>query len=404
MASTLFPTIAKALDLNNGHLGILAAAGKIVAVPLGPVWVAVSNRVPRRTIMVVSTALAGVFGLLAGFAESFEMLLLFNTLMAATLVGIGPIANSVISDSFDDAHRARAVGIYFGVAGVLSSLLGPVVGQLSRFDSGWRWGLWGMSAICILSSIGILVVFKDPGVGAAEKQLVDLDESDRRGGAQSFREAVSVVKVPTFAVMLLSRLLSGHMLFLVFGVQFLVTERGFSNAVAAIAIVPYGLGFFLGTVGGGLLVSWIDRKLPLRGRVLLLQLAQVCFATAALLGTQHAFEHFWVYLICWGAIGLSQGLNPTINRPIIMASIMPESRAPALAVLMTIVEPLAWVIYALGAGALANVLGLQTVFFFVLVVMILINAVVLSALYVTYPRDVHKVEHALDARRREALS
>ncbi|WP_341258128.1 MFS transporter [Gordonia malaquae] len=403
LASTLFPTIAKALDLNNGHLGILAAGGKLVAIPFGWAWVALADRTSRRTVLVGSTAIAGVFGVAAGYSQNFLTLVLFNTLMSAALVSSGPIANGLIADSFDDAHRGRATGIYFGAAGVISAALGPVVGQLSRFDDGWRWALWGMSGICIVSSVAVYWLFRDPGTGAAEEQLRDLNEEQRRGERPSLAAVLSLLKIPTYAVMLVSRFFSGQALFLVFGVQFLVVDRGFSNAMAATAVLPYGAGYFLGTVGGGLALAFVDRALPLRGRVLALQFAQVAFAVAAFIGTQFEFDGFGVYMACWGLIGVAQGINPTINRPIIMGSVRPELRTQAFAILMTIAEPLSWVMFAIGAGTLADNLGLQFVFFWVLVVLMLLNAVLMTALYFTYPKDVAIVQLSLNARRIEAM-
>ncbi|GAA4836582.1 hypothetical protein GCM10025787_15770 [Saccharopolyspora rosea] len=39
VVTTLFPSIAAALRLGSGHLGVVAALGKLVAVPAGPAWV-----------------------------------------------------------------------------------------------------------------------------------------------------------------------------------------------------------------------------------------------------------------------------------------------------------------------------------------------------------------------------
>lgn len=163
LTTTLFPTIAKALGLDNGHLGLLAAAGKIISVPFGPAWVWISSRTSRRTALALSTALAGVFGIAAGFSGDFLALLIFNTLMAAALIGAQPIANAVVSDLFDDKNRARAVGIFYGAAAGIGAVLSPLIAQLSHFADGWRWGMWALGGVCILAGVAILALFKDPG-------------------------------------------------------------------------------------------------------------------------------------------------------------------------------------------------------------------------------------------------
>ena len=57
-----------------------------------------------------------------------------------------------------------------------------------------------------------------------------------------------------------------------------------------------------------------------------------------------------------------------------------------------------------GAGELAVSLGIQTVFLWVLVILMIVNALVLGVLYRTYPRDVRRVETELERRRTAALA
>jgi len=98
-------------------------------------------------------------------------------------------------------------------------------------------------------------------------------------------------------------------------------------------------------------------------------------------------------------MGIAQGMNPGVNRPIIMAITLPELRGQAFAIMITIFEAIGWAVFSIGAGFLANALGLQTVFLWVLVILMLVNAAVLGILYRTYPRDVRRVADELEARR-----
>src|SRR4051794_18637905 len=108
LTSTLFPSIARALTLNSGHLGLMAALGKIISVPAGPAWMWIAGRIGRRWALLATTLTGGLFGIAAGFSQNFVQLLIFNSLMAAAVIGGSPIANAVITDSFDDRHRGRA--------------------------------------------------------------------------------------------------------------------------------------------------------------------------------------------------------------------------------------------------------------------------------------------------------
>ncbi|MFI5610340.1 MFS transporter [Amycolatopsis sp. NPDC051903] len=404
LVSTLFPAISSALGLNSGHLGLLSALGKFVAVPFGPAWVWLTGRIGRRGGLIVTTILGGVFGVLAGFAANFGLLLLFNTLMSACVIGATPIANAVIADSFDDRSRAKAAGYLYGAVNSIAAFLGPVLALFTGLTDGWRYGMWTIGAICVVSGLVVALFFTDPGVGAAESELADLSTKDRIKTKVTAQSVLSLFRIPTFALMMLSRLLSGHLLITIFGIQFLVKERGFTNPIAALVLIPFGLGYLVGTVGGGWLVRLLDEVLPARGRVYYLQIAQVLFAAAAFFGTQFHYGSIGTYCVFWALMGLGQGVNPPVNRPIVAAVVLPELRGQAFAIWLTIFETVGWALFSLGAGQLADVLGIQTVFLWIMVILMLLNAAVLSGLYACYPRDVRRVTTELGRRRAEALA
>ncbi len=347
----------------------------------------------------------GIFGILAGFSQNFGMLVLFNTLLAAALIGSAPIANAVIADSFDDKDRAKAVGVFYGVAATLGSIIGPLLALFTGVQGGWRIAMFVIGAICILAAFIIFFGYREPGIGASERQLADLSEKQRQKQRVTFASVLSLFRIPTYSVMMLSRLLSGHLLITIFGVQFLVAERGFTNATAAIVLLPFGVGYLLGTLGGGYLMPVLDRIAPNRGRIAYLQIAQVFFAIVAFFGTQiHWSGGIAIYGVFWALMGLGQGVNPPANRPIVAAVVLPELRGQAFAIWLTIFETLGWALFAIVAGSLAASLGIQEVFLYILVGLMLVNAAVLSILYVTYPRDVRKIEAQLDRRRAEAIT
>jgi predicted MFS family arabinose efflux permease len=404
LTSTLFPAIAAALRLDSGHLGTLAALGKLVSAPAGPLWVWLASRTSRKLVLVLTSVLGGIFGIAAGFAQDFVQLLILNTLLAASIIGAAPIANAVIMDSFDDRSRGRAISYYYGAISAMSAFLGPALALFTRDPDGWRYGLFTVGVFCLLAALAQALVFKDPGVGASEAQLTDLSEERRVRHKVSARDVLGLFRVPTFSIMMASRLLSGHLLIGVFGVQFLVTERGFDNATAAVVLIPFGVGYVVGTLGGGWIVGRLDAVLPSRGRVVYIQAAQVAFALAAFFGTQFDHERIGVYGVFWALMGIAQGLNPPVNRPIVASVIVPELRGQAFAIFITVFETIGWAIFSLGAGQLANSLGIQAVFLWILVGLMLVNALLLGALYRVYPRDVRRVEEALTRRRQEALS
>lgn len=401
LINTLYPAIAASLRLDNGHLGLMSALGKFAAIPFGPLWVWFAEKWGRKQALVANNIVGAGLGILAGTSQDFVQLLVWNTLLAGVVAAGQPITNSIIADSFDDKARARATGFYYGILTAVASFIGPLLALFSGSPDGWRWAMWVIGGICALSSILIAALYIEPGVGASEAALADLRE-EQRARKVTLRGVASLFRIPTFSIMMLSRLLSGHLLISIFGIQFLVTERGFDNATAALVLIPFGLGYVIATFLSGFAVTFLDRVWPHQGRVAFNQAAQILFAVAALAGTQIPWGDIAVYGVFWALMGATQGMNPPVNRPIVMSIVTPELRGQAFAIWLTFFQTIGWALFALTAGYMADAFGIQGVFFWILGVLMIVNGIVLGALYFTYPRDARRVETEMLRRRDEA--
>lgn len=398
MLSTLFPSIAASLALDSSHLGRLSAVAKLASAPAGPAWAWLAGRTSRKFVLVTTSVLGGVFGIAAGFADGYLQLLVLNTLMSASIIGGAPIANAVIMDSFEDRRRAQATAFFYGIVNATGNLLGPVLALYTRSPDGWRYGLVTMGAICIVAGVAQAVFFKDPGVGASDSTPTE-PTGGRVRRAQNLRASLALFRIRSYTIMMISRLMSGHLLFMVFGVQFLVTDRGFDNATSAIVLVPAGVGYLVGIFGSGWALPIIDDRFPAVGRVAFLQAAQVVFAVVAFFGTQFGYTSIVVYGVFWFLMSVAQGMNAPVNRPIIASVVLPEARGQAFAIFITVFETLGWAFFTFVGGELAVAIGMQGAFLWFLVVLMLVNAAFLSLLYRTYPRDARRVHEILAARR-----
>jgi predicted MFS family arabinose efflux permease len=379
----LFPTIKASLGLTLTDLGLLTAGNKIAGAVFGPCWVWLARRWGRKAILVVSSGLWGLWSIAAGFSTSFPMLLAMYCVFAAGVAGAHIIVTEVLSDLFDDKSRGRAVGYMYGGLQVLVSVAGPLLGQLSGVPDGWRIAFWLAGGFNLLCGLLIAVIFHDPGVGASENRPVV--------NSREKKTTLSIFRIPTFSLMLLSRLLSGHLLMISFGVVYLTEVYKFPNNVAALVLFPFGIGYVTGAFGGAALADYVHAKWPNTGRIAFLQLAQVLFAGAAYVGTQFEWGSIAIYGGFWCLMGLLQGVNPGVNRPIVMSVIRPELRGVAFAVLISIVESIAWAAYGLSAGWLRDLFGLKAVFLVILVGFMLLNGLAITPLYWTYSRDVKRM-------------
>lgn len=390
IVSILFPAISDSLGLTLTSLGIITGANKALSALCSPAWIWLARRWNRKGVLVVAAGVWGGWAIAAGFSSTFLQLLLLTSILGIGVGGLAPVITEILADLFDDRTRARAVGFMYGLVSLSVSLAGSAIGQLSTIQDGWRAGFWIGGTLNIVAGLMILLLFRDPGLGAAEP--LGLQHSRPPGSGQSLGSIARVFRVPSFNIMLVSRLLSGHLVIMAFGTAFLTGSRHFPNNVAALVMAPFGLGYVMGSVGGAFAVDWLQSAWPRGGRVLFLQSAQFAFAIVAWLATQQDWINIETYMLFWLVMGSIQGMNPGVNRPIVMAVIPPELRGWAFVVMITIVEAIGWALYNLAAGWFGERYGLQSVFAVILVGVMAVNGLVLTLLYRTYGTDVDRLQ------------
>ncbi|GHO90292.1 hypothetical protein KSF_003400 [Reticulibacter mediterranei] len=392
IVSTLFVLISKDLGLGLAALGILTALGKIIAAIFGPLWTLLARRYNRKAIIAGTSIIFGLWTAAMGFSQNFTQYLILFIIATIGTVAAQPIITEMVGDLFVDTERGRATGFMYGVLGLAGSLTTPLLGQLANIPHGWKVGYYIVGAMMGLAGLLILVSVYDPGRGASESAIERAMTRHTGVSALKWSEVKQLFTIPSYILMLVSRMLSGHLLLQSFGVVYLITVLHYTTAQATLIYGTGFLGYVAGNFVGGFLVDQLGKVSQRRGRVVLLQLAQTLFALVA----------FGFLLLNGGSIGLLiaffsalfflQGVNPSINRPIVYSVVPPALRGAAFAVMISIVESATWAIYNLFAGFLGQQFGLRPVFFGVLVVVMLVNAAVIFFLYRTYWPDVQKVQ------------
>ena len=404
MATALFPVIAAALGLVTSALGILAAVGRLVGVVAGPLWVFLAKRYGRKLILAIATGFWGIWAVAAGLSQDFTQLLILYGIMAAGTAAAHAIVPEVIGDSFEDKKRGRVVGWVYGGTAAAGSLLAPLIGLFANIEDGWRYGFFAFGALNVFFGLLIMLFYKDPGTGGGEAQLKMFTQAERDAASKiTWAKVRSLLTIRSYLILLGSRLLSSHLLLAVFGVTLLVQAYGFDVPLAATALAPFGIGYLLGTIIGGFLSDWLNRISPNYGRIAMLQGAQLLFAVFAFFTTQFFYGGILPYLVLFGLCGLAQGLNPGVNRPLVMAVVPPELRAAAFAIFVSIVESLGFAVYTLIAGFLADSVGLPAVMLWLVCGVMVLNAVFLTLLYKPFKKDRLALEAELDARRERIL-
>jgi EmrB/QacA subfamily drug resistance transporter len=92
----------------------------------------------RRPLLYIGLALFGIASFFSGLASGGYSLILFRALQGLGVAMIIPSSLALISDTFPESERGRAIGIWTSATGI-GLALGPVVGGVITSSLGWRW-------------------------------------------------------------------------------------------------------------------------------------------------------------------------------------------------------------------------------------------------------------------------
>lgn len=115
--------------INVYTLGLAA-----LLLPLG----AIGDRLGRKPMLIAGLIVFGIASVVAGLAPTAEVMLAARVVSGAGAAMIMPITLAVITSTFPEGERSRAIGVWTGVAGgggVLGMFLSAVLVDVAN----WRW-------------------------------------------------------------------------------------------------------------------------------------------------------------------------------------------------------------------------------------------------------------------------
>lgn len=132
------PQLAVAFDASQSKvlwfINIYTISLAALLLPLG----AVGDRWGRKPVLLAGLAIFGVASTMAGLASSSEVMLASRFLSGVGAAMIMPITLAVITSTFPDEERSKAIGVWTAVAGgggILGMYLSAVLVDLAS----WRW-------------------------------------------------------------------------------------------------------------------------------------------------------------------------------------------------------------------------------------------------------------------------
>lgn len=125
----VLPLYAERFGASPAVVGALFASFSVAQLLLAPVWGAVSDRVGRKPVLVLSLAGTAVGSLLTGVAGSLPLLFAGRLLDGASGASVS-VAQAAVADVAEPGERARLFGL-LGAAFGLGFVAGPAIGGLA---------------------------------------------------------------------------------------------------------------------------------------------------------------------------------------------------------------------------------------------------------------------------------
>lgn len=391
LINAFFPLIRNAFGLDYGALGLLSSLSKFARMIFGPLWAMAADRFGRKRVLFIVTGIWGLFTMACGFAPTYPILLTLYVISVIGTVASEPIINGLLPDLFRSSERGKAYGMVRGIGTGLGIVIGPLIGQFGNNPDGWRWAMWIMGGISVLSGFLILLLVPKP----TQRTVAITD--DPEAGVFKISDAAKLFKIPTVVLMAVMLPLVTSLVLLAFYATFVVDARGFSVVEATYVMAVFSIGGMLSAFLGGFLGDRFARRFGPKGRVILMQLYLVTFAAVVFLATQIDFgSDAAVYALTF-LMGLvfSIGFSGCVL-PMVSTVVPRQMSATAFALLFSLIQGALTAVLSLLMGQLANSWGLSQTFLLVVVLPYLANAVLWFGFYKIYPRDVARQEQLTD--------
>jgi len=114
----------------------------------------------RKSVFLFGLIVFLIGSLLAGFASTMKLLILFRLIQGIGAGAVQPIAMTIVGDLYTTEERGKIQGYLSSVWGI-SAIFGPALGGIFVQYLSWAWVFWINLPLGLLSVIVIAVFFKE---------------------------------------------------------------------------------------------------------------------------------------------------------------------------------------------------------------------------------------------------
>jgi EmrB/QacA subfamily drug resistance transporter len=132
-------------------INIYTLALAALLLPLG----AIGDRLGRKPMLITGLIIFGVAGVVAGLAPSAGVMIAARAAAGISAAMIMPITLAVITSTFPEEERGKAIGVWTGVAGG-GGILGMFLSALLVDVADWRW-LFALPVVLVVVALAMTV-------------------------------------------------------------------------------------------------------------------------------------------------------------------------------------------------------------------------------------------------------
>ncbi len=169
IVNVLIPTIVNDLQIGRTDVLWITSIYSLIFAALLITFGVLSDRIGRRRMFMLGTAIFIAFNLLAGAAGSAEMLIIARAGEAVGGAMMLPTSMAIINVNFRGPMRAAAFGLWGAVFGGMAAF-GPLLGGWLTDVASWRWAFYINIPLGLISLV-MVRIFITESKGTERKSL-----------------------------------------------------------------------------------------------------------------------------------------------------------------------------------------------------------------------------------------
>ncbi len=306
--SFLLPVIMATWALSQTQVGLIGTVALVVTAIGG--WIAgiLADRYGRVKILMFTILWFTFFGVLAGFAQNYEQLLVARTLQGLGFGGEWAVGAALMAEAVQAKHKNKAVG--FVQSGMALGWAGSVLVAtlfITMLPPEWSWRVILWTGVIP----ALIVIFIRRNVKESAEFVNDVAKNKTVVEKASFSTIFKkeYLRSTVFASLLVVGLQAACYAILIW-IPTLMNERGLSPSSKIVTILIMAVGAFAGFMFTSYLADKIGRKQTLIGMSILSWIVTVVYMLIAM---NQYITLALGFFVGFSAIGMFAALGPFLS-------------------------------------------------------------------------------------------